>query len=132
MDDPGQDIEPKEDIAWEPDPLPLMVKHPPRITTSNTKIQLMEGALGQPCPKGENDLGWGQLQRKSLLWQEMIEGSSVITNEGNGRKESTDDMGRTVARITVSEYLGLPRDSIWNAARDWGMDRRSFLGRLAG
>jgi hypothetical protein len=37
-DDPDQDTEPKEDIAWEPNPLPLMVKHPPTITASNTKI----------------------------------------------------------------------------------------------
>jgi len=32
--------EPSEDDTWEPNPLPLMVKHPPRIMTSNTKIQL--------------------------------------------------------------------------------------------
>jgi hypothetical protein len=58
-----------EDTTWEPNPLPLMVKHPPRVTVSNTKIQLdREGALSQTCPKGENDLGWVQLQQKSLLW----------------------------------------------------------------
>ena len=42
----------------------------------------MEGVLGQPCPKGEDNLGWVQLQQKSLLWQEMIEDFSVITHEG--------------------------------------------------
>ena len=53
-----------EDITWEPDPLPLMANHPPRVTASNTKIQLdREGALSQTCPRGENDLGWVQLQR---------------------------------------------------------------------
>jgi hypothetical protein len=57
-----------------------MVKHPPRITVSNTKIQLEEGILSQPCPKGENDLGWIQLQQKSLLCRERIEGSSVVTH----------------------------------------------------
>jgi hypothetical protein len=37
-----------EDITWEPDPLPLMANHPPRVTASNTKIQLdREGALSQ-------------------------------------------------------------------------------------
>ena len=72
-----------EDITWEPDPLPLMANHPPRVTASNTKIQLdREGALSQICPRGEDDLGWVQLQQKSLLWQEMIEGSLVVTHEG--------------------------------------------------
>jgi hypothetical protein len=71
-----------EDITWEPDPLPLMTNHPPRVTVSNTKIQLdREGTLSQTCPKGENDLGWVQLQQKSLLCQEMIEGSLVVTHE---------------------------------------------------
>ena len=37
-----------KDITWEPDPLPLMANHPPRVTASNTKIQLdREGALTQ-------------------------------------------------------------------------------------
>ena len=57
-----------EDTTWEPNPLPLMTNHPPRVTASNTKIQVdREGALSQICPKGENDLGWVQLQQKSLL-----------------------------------------------------------------
>jgi hypothetical protein len=47
-DDPDQDTEAKEDIVWEPNTIPLMVKHPPRITVSNTKIQLMKGTLSQP------------------------------------------------------------------------------------
>ena len=63
----NRQTEPSEDGTWEPNPLPLMAKHPPRITVSNTKIQLQEGILSQPCPKGENDLGWVQLQQKSLL-----------------------------------------------------------------
>ena len=76
----NRSTESSEDTTWEPNPLPLMVKHPPRITVSNTKIQLEEGILSQPCPKGENDLGWIQLQQKSLLCRERIEGSSVVTH----------------------------------------------------
>jgi hypothetical protein len=60
----------------------LMAKHPPRITASNNKILLQEGILSQPCPTGENDLGCIQLQQKSLMWRERIEGSSVVTHEG--------------------------------------------------
>ena len=60
-------VESSEDGTWEPNPPPLMAKHPPRITASNTKILLQEGILSQPCPKGEDDLGWIQLQQKSLL-----------------------------------------------------------------
>jgi hypothetical protein len=57
-----------EDTTWETNPLPLMTKHPPRVTDSNTKMQPdQEGFLSQTCPKGENDLGWVQLQQKSLL-----------------------------------------------------------------
>ncbi len=57
-----------EDTTWEPNPLPLMAKHPPRVTASNTKMQPdQEGLLSQTCPKGENELGWVQLQQKSLL-----------------------------------------------------------------
>jgi hypothetical protein len=79
---PARNKDATEDITWEPDPLPLMVNHPPRVTDSNTKIQLdREGALSQICPRGEDDLGWVQLQQKSLLWQEMIEGSLVVTHE---------------------------------------------------
>jgi hypothetical protein len=66
---PAQNKDATEDITWELDPLPLMANHPPRVTVSNTKIQLdREGALSQICPKGGDDLGWVQLQQKSLLW----------------------------------------------------------------
>ena len=74
--------ETRTDTTWEPNPPPLMTTHPPRITASNTKIQLTEGALSQPCPKGEDNLGWVQTQQKSLVWQEMIDNFSVITHEG--------------------------------------------------
>ncbi len=54
-----------EDITWEPDPLPMISNHSPRVTASNTKIQFdREGGLNQTCPRGENDLGWVQLQQK--------------------------------------------------------------------
>jgi hypothetical protein len=81
MEDSDRSTDSNEDTTWEPNPLPLMVKHPPRIIVSNTKIHLEEGILSQPCPKGEKDLGWVQLQ-KLLLWQEKIEGPSVVTHEG--------------------------------------------------
>ena len=58
--DRGTDAD--EDTTWEPNPLPLMAKHPPRVTASNTKMPPdREGFLSQTCPKGENDLGWVQL-----------------------------------------------------------------------
>jgi hypothetical protein len=60
-----------------------MVKHPPSFTSSNTKVQQdQEGFLSQTCPKEENDLGWVQLEQKSLICQEKIEGSLVVTHEG--------------------------------------------------
>jgi hypothetical protein len=38
-------IDADEDTTWESNPFPLMVKHPPRVTVSNTKIppDLFEG-----------------------------------------------------------------------------------------
>jgi hypothetical protein len=69
--------------TWEPNPLPLMTKHPARVTTSGTKIQQnREEILTQICPKGKIDLGWVHLEQKSLLWQEKIEGSLVVSHEG--------------------------------------------------
>jgi hypothetical protein len=48
MESPVRNKDATEDITWEPDPLPLMVNHPPRVTASNTKIQLdREGTLSQ-------------------------------------------------------------------------------------
>ena len=53
MESPVRNKDATEDITWEPDPLPLMANHPPRVTASNTKIQLdREGALSQVCPRG--------------------------------------------------------------------------------
>ncbi len=64
MEDSDRGTDSNEDTTWEPNPLPLMTKHPPRVTVSNTKTQLdREGILSQTCPKGENDLGWVQLQQ---------------------------------------------------------------------
>ncbi len=76
-----------------------MVKHPPRFTVSNMKIHLKEETLGQPCPKGEDylsKLGWVQLQQKSLLFQEKIEGSSVIFHEGLTTMTHSSRMGWTI------------------------------------
>ena len=110
MKDLDQSIDSSEDTTWEPNPLPLMAKHPPRVTASNTKIQLdQEGILSQACPKGENDLGWVQLQQKSLLWQEKIEGSLVVTHEGLTTMTQSSRTGWTIMSGT------------WNQLRQvWG------------
>ena len=97
MEDSDRSTDSSEDTTWETNPLPLMVKHPPRVTASNTKIQLdQEGILSQACPKGENDLGWVQLQQKSLLWQEKIEGSLVVTHEGLTTMAQSSRTGWTI------------------------------------
>ena len=59
-----------------------MTNHPTRVTDSNTRISLSEGSLNGPCPRDDSGLGWVQIQRKSLLWKEEIEGFSIITHEG--------------------------------------------------
>ena len=101
MEDSDRGTDANEDTTWEPDPLPLMVKHPPRVTVSNTKILLdREGILSQTCPKGENDLGWVQLQQKSLLWQEKIEGSLVVTHEGLTTMTHSSRTGWTIMSAT--------------------------------
>ena len=63
---------------WEPDPRPLMVNHPPRITDSNIRMSLSEDSLHGPCPRDDSDLGWVQIQHKSLFWEEKIEGFSTL------------------------------------------------------
>ncbi len=75
-------VTPQEKVLWEPDPKPLMTNHPSRVIDSNTRISLSEGALIRPCPRDDSGLGWVQIQRKSLLWEEKIEGFSIITSEG--------------------------------------------------
>jgi hypothetical protein len=40
MEDSDRGTDSNEDTTWEPNPLPLMVKHLPRVTVSNTKIHL--------------------------------------------------------------------------------------------
>ena len=73
------------------------------------QIQLQEDILSQPCPKGEDDLGWIQLQQKSLLWQEQIEGSSVVTHEGLSTMAHSSRSGWTIMSGT------------WNHLREiWG------------
>ena len=49
-EDSDRDTDGDEDTTWEPNPLPLMVKHPPRVTVSNTNMQpdregFLEGSL---------------------------------------------------------------------------------------
>ena len=95
-----REIEIQEDIVWKPKPPPLMTRHPPRITASNTKIQLMEGAFDQSFPKGEDNLGWVQLRQKKLLCQEMIEVFSVVTHEGLTTVTHSSRMGWTITSGT--------------------------------
>ncbi len=95
-----REMENQDHILWEPNPLPLMTNHAPRITVSNTKIQLREGALDQPCPKGEDDLGWVQIQQKSLMWEEKIGDFSVITHEGLTTLAHSSKMGSTITSGT--------------------------------
>ena len=75
-------IVPQVKATWDPDPKPLMVNHPPRVTDSNIRISLSEGSLNGPCPRDDSVCRWVQIQRKSLLWEEKIEGFSIITHEG--------------------------------------------------
>jgi hypothetical protein len=63
-------------VSWNLDPPSLTTNHPPRITDSNTRITLQEGSLKEPLPKSDNDLGWVQIQQKSLRWEEHIQGGS--------------------------------------------------------
>jgi hypothetical protein len=81
-DDVSSRITPQENVLWEPDPKPLMANHPPRVSDSNTRIFLSEGALTGPYPRDDSVLGWVQIQCKSLLWEEKIEGFSIINREG--------------------------------------------------
>jgi hypothetical protein len=109
MEVPNHITESSEDTTWKPNPLPLMTKHPPRITSSNTKKKLEDGILTKPCRKGENDLGWIQLEQKSLLWREKIEGSSVVTHEGL----------TTIAHSSRTEWTIM--SGTWNHLRKvWG------------
>jgi ribonuclease HI len=111
---PARNKDATEDITWEPDPLPLMANHPPRVTASNTKIQLdREGALSQICPKGGDDLGWVQLQQKSLLWQEMIEGSLVVTHEGLTTMAQSPRTGWTIMSGTWNHLR-----KVWGPTQD--------------
>ena len=57
-DDVSSRITPQENVLWEPDPKPLMANHPTRVTDSNTRIFLSEGALTGPCPRDDSGLGW--------------------------------------------------------------------------
>ncbi len=75
---------PQGKATWEPDPKQLMTNRPPRVANSNTRISLSEGSLNGPRPRDDSGLGRVQRrkQRKSLLWEEKIEGFSIITQEG--------------------------------------------------
>jgi hypothetical protein len=97
-----------EDITWEPDPLPLMANHPPRVTVSNTKIQLdREGVLSQICPKGENDLGWVQLQQVThegltTMAQSSRTGWTIMNGTWNHLRKVSGPTPNTLAKIQAS------------------------------
>ena len=100
--------------TWEPDPKPLMANHPPRVTDSNTRIALSEGSLKGPCPQDDSGLGWVQIQRKSILWEEKIEGFSVITHEGL----------TTLAHPQIGWTIN---SGMWNTLRAlWGMNMETL------
>ncbi len=107
-------IAPPGKATWEPDPKPLMANHPPRVTDSNTRIALLEGSLNGPCPRDDSGLGWVQIQRKSLLWEEKIEGFSVITHEGL----------TTLAHPQIGWTIN---SGMWNTLRTlWGLNMETL------
>ena len=100
--------------TWEPDPKPLMGNHPTRVTDSNTRITLIEDSLNGPYPQDDSGLGWVKIQRKSLLWEEKIEGFSVITHEGL----TTPDHPQIVWTIN---------SGMWNTLRTlWGLNMETL------
>ena len=93
---------PPSSASWELDPPPLTANHPPRITDSNTRITLREDSLKEPLPKSDNGLGWVQIQQKSLRWEELIQGSPIITHEG------LTTLGHPNRGWTITSGLGTP------------------------
>jgi hypothetical protein len=71
------------------------------------------GGTNQVCPRGEDDLGWAQLQQKSLLWQEMIEGSLVVTHEGLTTMTQSSRTGWTVMSGTWNHLR-----RVWGPTQD--------------
>ncbi len=92
-----------------------MTNHPTRVTDSNTRIPLLEISLNGPCPRDDSVLGWVQIQRKSLLWEEKIEGFSIITHE----------------RLTTLDHpqIGWTITSgMWNTLRTlWGLNMETLV-----
>jgi hypothetical protein len=119
MKDSDRGTDSNEDTTWEPNPLPLMAKHPPRVTVSNTKIQMdREGILNKTCPKGENDLGWVQLQQKSFLWQETIEESLVVTHEALTTMAHSRPHAK-LKKVWRKRTFSLPRDTSFWSSNDY-------------
>jgi hypothetical protein len=133
MESPVRNKDATEVITWEPDPLPLMTNHPPRVMASNTKIQVdREGALNQVCPRGEDDLGWVQLQQKSLLWQERIEGSLVVTHEGlTTMVQSSRTSCKDQENLEEANVFSPTRHLLLTLKRLWELDRVHGLPAVA-
>jgi hypothetical protein len=90
-----------------------MANHPPRVTDSNIRITFREDSLKESLPTSDNGLGWVQIQKKSLRWEEHIQVSTIITHEGLTTLAHSN-RGWTIASGTWN--------ALWNALRaKWGL-----------
>ena len=65
------------------------------------EMETQDHILWEPNPpKGEDDLGWVQIQQKSLMWEEKIGDFSVITHEGLTTLAHSSKMGSTITSGT--------------------------------
>ena len=111
----SQRITLQDKTTWEPDPRPLMANHPPRVTDSNIRISLSESSLNGPCPWDDSYLGRVQIQRKSLLWEEKIEGFSIIIHEG-------------LTTLDHPQIGWTTTSGMWNTLRTlWGLNMETLV-----
>ncbi len=68
--------------TWEPDPKPLMVNHPPRVTDSNTRITLSEDSLKGPCPQDDSGLDWRMYPPDDQTYMENGQGTRSPSGGG--------------------------------------------------
>jgi hypothetical protein len=127
-----KEMETQDHILWEPNPPPLMVNHPPRITESNTKIQLREGALDKPCPKGEDDLGWVQIQQKSLMWEEKIGDFSETWGPSPATLPKIQESCKSQERLEESNKLTPTRQILLTLKETWNLERIHGLPTITG
>ncbi len=56
----------------------------PALRTKHKDMKRTEGSLSLPCPTSRPkrlQVGWVRIERKSMIWQETIDNSTVITHE---------------------------------------------------